>query len=180
MLLLTLPGTLTIYYGEELGMTNVSIPPEDVLDPAEKNQPGIGMGRDPERTPMPWDCSEMAGFTRGRPWLPIGDDHQVVNVEIMERRRNIHLKSLSPIDCSQAGTSCPGKWRDAFRHGLRQSSELRASCRKRTFFGPFEISARVQFEWRRRPGSFSLPPMVIAMESGSTTLSSFKVRRGWL
>jgi glycosidase len=45
MLLLTLPGRLTIYYGEELGMTNVLIPPEDVQDPAEKNQPGIGMGR---------------------------------------------------------------------------------------------------------------------------------------
>ncbi len=106
MLLLTLPGTLTIYYGEELGMTNVSIPPEDVLDPAEKNQPGIGMGRDPERTPMPWDCSEMAGFTRGRPWLPIGDDHQVVNVEIMERdetsilnlyRRLIALRRAHPV-----------------------------------------------------------------------------------
>ena len=40
MLLLTLPGTLTIYYGEEIGMTNVPIPPEEVQDPAEKNQPG--------------------------------------------------------------------------------------------------------------------------------------------
>src|SRR6201987_4660420 len=43
MLLLTLPGTLTMYYGEELGMTNVPIPPEEVQDPAEKNEPGIGM-----------------------------------------------------------------------------------------------------------------------------------------
>jgi alpha-glucosidase len=84
MLLLTLPGTLTIYYGEELGMTNVLISPEDVQDPAEKNQPGIGMGRDPERTPMTWDSSSMAGFTRGRPWLPLSADHQTVNVEVEE------------------------------------------------------------------------------------------------
>jgi alpha-glucosidase len=87
MLLLTLPGTLTIYYGEEIGMTNALIRPEDEQDPAEKRQPGIGMGRDPERTPMTWDCSEMAGFTRGRPWLPLGFDHRAVNVEVEEGDR---------------------------------------------------------------------------------------------
>jgi alpha-glucosidase len=84
MLLLTLPGTLTIYYGEEIGMTNALIRAEDVQDPAEKRQPGIGMGRDPERTPLTWDSSEKAGFTQGRPWLPIGADHQTVNVEVEE------------------------------------------------------------------------------------------------
>ena len=82
MLLFTLPGTLTIYYGEEIGMTNVLIPPEDMQDPAEKNQPGIGMGRDPERSPMVWDRSITAGFTRGRPWLPLGEDHWTLNVEV--------------------------------------------------------------------------------------------------
>jgi len=82
MLLFTLPGTLTIYYGEEIGMTNVLIPPEDVQDPAERNQPGIGMGRDPERSPMVWDRSITAGFTRGRPWLPLGGDHWTLNVEV--------------------------------------------------------------------------------------------------
>jgi len=87
MLLLTLPGTLTIYYGEEIGMTNASIRPEDVQDPAEKRQPGIGMGRDPERSPMTWDCSGMAGFTRGQPWLPLGADHRTVNVEVEEGDR---------------------------------------------------------------------------------------------
>ncbi|WP_158792172.1 alpha-amylase family glycosyl hydrolase [Granulicella sp. L60] len=82
MLLLTLPGTLTIYYGEEIGMTNAFVRPEDVQDPAEKRQPGIGMGRDPERSPMTWDCSDTAGFTRGQPWLPLGADHRAVNVEV--------------------------------------------------------------------------------------------------
>ena len=80
MLLLTLRGTPTIYYGEEIGMTNVLIPPEQIQDAAEKNEPGLGLGRDPERTPMPWDRSPFAGFTVGKPWLPLGPDHATVNV----------------------------------------------------------------------------------------------------
>lgn len=51
MLLLTLRGTPTLYYGEELGMLDGDISRDQIQDPAEKNQPGIGMGRDPERTP---------------------------------------------------------------------------------------------------------------------------------
>jgi alpha-glucosidase len=84
MLLLTLPGTLTLYYGEEIGMTNVPIPPQEVQDPAEKNEPGIGQGRDPERTPMQWDETPLAGFTSGKPWLRIAGDHAWVNVAAEE------------------------------------------------------------------------------------------------
>ena len=84
MLLLTLPGTLILYYGDEIGMTDVPIPFDEVRDPAEKNEPGIGLGRDPERTPMPWDGSPLAGFTTARPWLLLGADHAVVNVESQE------------------------------------------------------------------------------------------------
>ncbi len=75
MLLLTLRGTPTLYNGDELGMVNGIIPPKLVQDPAEKNQPGIGMGRDPERTPMLWDSSPNAGFTTGHPWLPINPEN---------------------------------------------------------------------------------------------------------
>jgi alpha-glucosidase len=85
MLLLTLPGTLTLYYGEEIGMTNVPISPEQVQDPAEKNEPGIGQGRDPERTPMCWDQSRHAGFTTGVPWLPLGEDSRTVNVAVEQQ-----------------------------------------------------------------------------------------------
>jgi alpha-glucosidase len=80
MLLFTLSGTLTLYYGEEIGMTDVAISPEEVQDPAEKNEPGIGQGRDPERTPMQWNSTALAGFTTGRPWLPIAHDHAAANV----------------------------------------------------------------------------------------------------
>ena len=80
MLLLTLRGTPTLYQGEEIGMTDVPIPPDRVQDPWERNIPGLGLGRDPARTPMPWDGGPNAGFTTGEPWLPLGADWQRVNV----------------------------------------------------------------------------------------------------
>jgi len=80
MLLLTLRGTPTIYQGEEIGMTDVAIPTQAVRDPWEKNVPGLGLGRDPERTPMQWDASPNAGFTNGEPWLPLASDHATINV----------------------------------------------------------------------------------------------------
>jgi alpha-glucosidase len=88
MLLLTLRGTPTIYYGEEIGMRNVLIPPQEVQDPAEKNEPGLGLGRDPERTPMPWDNSLLAGFTEARPWLPLGEDWATRNVVNLSWQRD--------------------------------------------------------------------------------------------
>jgi alpha-glucosidase len=81
MLLLTLRGAPTLYYGDELGMVDVPIPANRVRDPLEKNVPGMGLGRDPCRTPMQWDGSPHAGFTVGEPWLPISDDFAVVNVQ---------------------------------------------------------------------------------------------------
>jgi alpha-glucosidase len=81
MLLLTLRGTPTLYYGDELGMTDVPIPQALVQDPFEKRVPGIGAGRDPERTPMRWDATPSAGFTTATPWLPVGSGVETCNVE---------------------------------------------------------------------------------------------------
>ena len=80
MLLLTVRGTPTMYYGDELGMVNVPIPADRVQDPLEKNVPGKGLGRDPCRTPMQWDGSSHAGFSVSEPWLPVSEDYPVVNV----------------------------------------------------------------------------------------------------
>jgi alpha-glucosidase len=80
MLLLTLRGTPTVYNGDEIGMHDVPIPTEAIQDPFERNVPGIGVGRDPERTPVQWDASGNAGFSTSRPWLPIADDSPTVNV----------------------------------------------------------------------------------------------------
>jgi alpha-glucosidase len=81
MLLLTLRGTPTLYYGDEIGMCDVDIPRDRVQDPFEKNVPGKGLGRDPERTPMQWDAGPHAGFTTAAPWLPIAKDWKRVNVQ---------------------------------------------------------------------------------------------------
>jgi alpha-glucosidase len=75
MLLLTLRGTPTLYYGDEIGMHQVAIAPDQVRDPFEKNVPGIGVGRDGCRTPMQWDATPQAGFSTAQPWLPLPDDH---------------------------------------------------------------------------------------------------------
>jgi alpha-glucosidase len=107
MLLLTLRGTPTIYYGDELGMTDVPIAPDRVRDPYEHLSPGLGVGRDPQRTPMPWNGGPGAGFCppRARPWLPIGEDHDTVNVAdervdpssiLRLYRRLIELRRRSP------------------------------------------------------------------------------------
>jgi len=84
MLLLTLRGTPTVYYGDEIGMHDVEIPPERVQDPFEKNVSGRGLGRDPVRTPMRWDASPNAGFCPPdvEPWLPVADDYRTYNVAV--------------------------------------------------------------------------------------------------
>jgi alpha-glucosidase len=93
MLLLTLRGTPTIYYGDEIGLQNVPIDPAQAQDPWEKNEPGLGLGRDPQRTPMPWDGSEGGGFTIGVPWLPLNADRRTRNVASMAEYRHsiLHL-----------------------------------------------------------------------------------------
>jgi alpha-glucosidase len=82
MLLLTLRGTPTLYYGDELGMPDGVIPPDKIKDPWEINVPGLGLGRDPERTPMQWDDSTHAGFCGPdvTPWLPLAPGHEQLNV----------------------------------------------------------------------------------------------------
>ncbi len=82
LLLLTLRGTPTLYYGDEIGMLNATIAPDQVRDPWGIRMPGYG--RDPGRTPMQWDASAGAGFTRAEvtPWLPLHADHTVHNVEM--------------------------------------------------------------------------------------------------
>jgi alpha-glucosidase len=87
MLLLTLRGTPTLYYGDEIGMVDVPVPPERVQDAFEKNLPGRGFGRDPARTPMQWNARRHAGFSDVEPWLPVAADSAAVNVEAEEASR---------------------------------------------------------------------------------------------
>jgi len=80
MLLLTLRGTPTIYYGDEIGMEQAVLRPEQVRDPFERNVPGLGLGRDGCRTPMQWDGTMHAGFSSAEPWLPVANSFRAVNV----------------------------------------------------------------------------------------------------
>jgi alpha-glucosidase len=81
MLLFTLRGTPLIYYGDEIGMEDGTIPPEQVQDICAMAMPGNDMGRDPARTPMQWDASAHGGFSTGEPWLPVSPNCSDVNVE---------------------------------------------------------------------------------------------------
>ena len=79
VLLLTLRGTPTMYYGDELGLQDVVIPPELMQDP-QGLRISHEFSRDPQRTPMPWDSSEGSGFTSATPWLPLNADAEERNV----------------------------------------------------------------------------------------------------
>lgn len=80
MLLLTLRGTPTLYQGDELGIGKVMIPTGRIRDPQHLQQPGLDIGRDRSRTPMPWDSSRHAGFSTVDPWLPLNPDWLTRNV----------------------------------------------------------------------------------------------------
>jgi alpha-glucosidase len=106
MMLLTLRGTPTCYYGDELGMQDSFVPSELMHDPQGKDNPEHS--RDPIRTPMQWDSSANAGFNSPAvsPWLPVADDYQVYNVATEQNdphsfltliRRLLELRRSSPI-----------------------------------------------------------------------------------
>jgi glycosidase len=73
-MLATMPGTLVLYYGDELAMTDVDIPPELLRDKM-RAEAGTEESRDRSRTPMRWDSSPSGGFTGDgvQPWLPYGN-----------------------------------------------------------------------------------------------------------
>jgi alpha-glucosidase len=77
----SLRGSVCVYQGEELGLTEADLPYEVLQDPY-----GIAFwpqfkGRDGCRTPMPWsDGDAHAGFSRGMPWLPVPQEHRALAV----------------------------------------------------------------------------------------------------
>lgn len=83
MLLLTLRGTPTLYYGDEIGLGHVDVPHERVKDTWALRETNAGGGRDPSRTPMQWDDGLFAGFSSREPWLPLSPDHAARNVSVM-------------------------------------------------------------------------------------------------
>jgi alpha-glucosidase len=114
MLLLTLRGTPTLYYGDEIGLENGLILPHQVQDPQGINL-GVERTRDVSRTPMQWDSSPNAGFFVHDPWLPVSADYRPENVVLQAEdplsiynlyRRLLHYRRRSPL-CTLAAT---GLW----------------------------------------------------------------------
>ena len=101
----SLRGSVCIYQGEELGLTEAELPFEQLRDPY-----GIAFwpdfkGRDGCRTPMPWNDTVNGGFSEGEPWLPVPDDHHRLNVEhqldddsssLQRVRRFLHWRRRHP------------------------------------------------------------------------------------
>jgi alpha-glucosidase len=76
-LLFSIKGTVLLYQGEELGLTEVDLPREQLRDPVGDLYYPTFKGRDGCRTPMPWDAdAPQLGFTKGTPWLPLGPEHR--------------------------------------------------------------------------------------------------------
>ena len=97
MLLLSMRGTVFLYQGDEIGMTNVAFPSiddyndiETISSYKEAEMAGKNMGeflslihdqsRDNARTPMQWDQSENGGFSKTIPWLKCNPNHKLINV----------------------------------------------------------------------------------------------------
>ena len=90
-------GTPYIFQGEELGMTNIQLDISRYVDVEilnlykERIAAGYSRedvmasiyarGRDNARTPMQWTDGENAGFTTGKPWLPVNENHSTINAE---------------------------------------------------------------------------------------------------
>lgn len=105
LLLLTLRGTPTMYFGDETGMRDVPIPLDEIVDPQGLNMPELNISRDPSRTPMHWTDEVYAGFSKHKPWLRLPDNFKRNNVKIQKEdpysmltfyRKLLELRSQEP------------------------------------------------------------------------------------
>jgi alpha-glucosidase len=83
-MLCSLRGSVCVYQGEELGLTEADVPFESLRDPYGITFWPNFKGRDGCRTPMPWDDSAFAGFSEVAPWLPIDQAHKTLAVAHQE------------------------------------------------------------------------------------------------
>jgi alpha-glucosidase len=155
VLLLTLRGTPTLYYGDELGLENGIIPADAIQDPQGRNL-GPERSRDVARTPMQWDDGPYAGFSDAEPWLPVSADHRGRNVttlaadpcsilnlyrRLLRLRRSmpaLHLGSYRPLDLDP---DCYVYIRE--RNGVRVLVALNFAGKNRTLCLPELDNGRV-------------------------------------
>ena len=87
-MLLTLRGTPFMYYGEEIGMRNIRLRRSEILDRVGRRYWPFYKGRDGCRAPMQWTGGVNAGFSEGKPWLPVHPDHVFRSVEAQDEQPN--------------------------------------------------------------------------------------------
>ena len=105
MLQMTVRGVPCLYYGEEIGMTNAKFPFATALDPIPHKYTflprfvfdalGLLVNRDEVRTPMQWDATRNAGFSRSeKTWLPVHENYTRINVELQSREEESLLQTI--------------------------------------------------------------------------------------
>lgn len=87
-LLLTLRGTPFMYYGEEIGMRDISLKRSEILDPPGKKYWPVYKGRDGCRSPMQWSDAPFAGFSSASSWLPVHPNYADRNVAAQQENPN--------------------------------------------------------------------------------------------
>lgn len=145
LLLLTLRGTPFIYYGEEIGMSNISLKRSAMVDPLGIKYWPFYKGRDRSRSPMQWDASKNAGFSYHQPWLPVNENHAFVNVEdqLDEPESILNLyKSLIKLR-KQYRSLQKGKWQP-FIKGEDQIIAYYRSYKKEKLLIVLSFSAKVK------------------------------------
>jgi alpha-glucosidase len=93
-MLCSLRGSVCVYQGEELGLTEVDVPYEALQDPYGITFWPTFKGRDGCRTPMPWNGGVNAGFSVGDPWLPVPSEHRALAVTLQEAEPDSALQGF--------------------------------------------------------------------------------------
>ncbi|WP_340199613.1 glycoside hydrolase family 13 protein [Ascidiimonas sp. W6] len=115
--LLSMKGTPYTYYGDELGMTNIDMPSIEEyvdIDAIGKYKTALAANEDMDefmevlnyssrensRTPMQWDDSKNAGFTKGIPWKKVNENYKEINVAAQNKNPNSvlnHFRKMTKI-----------------------------------------------------------------------------------
>ena len=81
VLMMTLRGTPFLYHGEEIGMRDIELSRDEILDPPGRKYWPFYKGRDGCRSPMQWNDDIYSGFSDAKPWLPLHPGYVQRNVE---------------------------------------------------------------------------------------------------
>lgn len=142
LLLTCLRGNIILWQGEELGLTQVDIPFEQLQDPeAIANWP-LTLSRDGTRTPMPWVAQdEQGGFSTGRPWLPLGEANMACAVDLQQSDPRSLLHFTRSLLAMRAAHPTLREGKCDVLLADEQCLVLRRECDGETLWGVFNLSA---------------------------------------